>query len=326
VETFLALAVVVGLWSFLALRRRRRDVAAVQALIERLRQDEPSRLTVQARDTLARRNHLQGENVSDHVERLLEGERNFYKYLIHIYLRRDAAALAALPEQVAALVEPYRKLVPTEEAGTATSAPTVTPEPEDTPALRQELNYLRQEHSKLGEHLRTTLDTVRKMIEEYATVFGKDRTFLEQATGDQILEALTKVVGDPSPQTTTPAAVTPIPAAESVTPSEPSKVLPDPESEDPEPSPDSLPDESFQEQEGLSWDDALATQAEAHQPDLVALHDLEEVTSTPTERADLTLDPFTPAADDGTAERIQAMVSAAEESWRELHDGVTSKS
>ena len=194
VETSLAMAVVVGVWSFFAIRRRRRDVAAAQRLVETVRREEPAHLA-RVRDFVARIH--QGQNASPIAERLLEGERDFYKKFIQIYLTRNASAFATLPDLVNLLGEAYRQLLSQAE-GIAAAPSTAFAESsrylgEEDPSTVQELLSLREEHGRLQEKFQITLDTMHRMIQEYASMYGKSCSALSQTTSDQILEALLTV-------------------------------------------------------------------------------------------------------------------------------------
>ncbi|CAK0774984.1 hypothetical protein CCP3SC1_780007 [Gammaproteobacteria bacterium] len=161
-EFSIALVCVLGIWSFLALRRRRRDMAAALALVESVRREEPMHLS-QMRGFISR--VVQGGNSSSIAERLLEEERNFYKHFIRIYLKRDADAFAMLPDEVKKLWESYSRLFASDEGDAAFSSPSQISEldhylGEEGPTPLQELRALQEAHSQLEarfEHMQKTL-------------------------------------------------------------------------------------------------------------------------------------------------------------------------
>ncbi len=216
VEASLAMAVVVSLWSFFALRRRRRDVAAAQQLVESVRREEPERLSLVS-DFVSR--IIKGNDPSPIAERLLEEERDFYKRLIQIYLSRDAEAFSSLPLMVDALGESYRRLLLQAEGFGDFSEPVSAPPsryldeddaPIPAPNLSHELISLRAEHGNLQEKFRITLDTMHRMVQEYASTYGKNCATLSNTTSDQILEALLVVSGADVPTKASPPPREPI--------------------------------------------------------------------------------------------------------------------
>jgi|GEM_PF-4309908 len=186
-EFSLVMLCVMGVWSFIAIRRRRQDVAAAQALVECVRREEPMQLS-RMRDLIART--TQGGNPSSVAERLLEQERNFYKHFIQVYLKRDAKAFATLPNQVKALGESYRKSFLSEKSDGTFSSSQISESDhylgEESPTPLQELRSLREAHDKLEARL----ENMQRMIQGYANAGEKDSSALNQPTNTQFAETL----------------------------------------------------------------------------------------------------------------------------------------
>ncbi len=196
VEVSLALVGVVGVWSFFSWRRRQRDVAAAQTLVDRIRRDDPERLS-QMIDFVSR--VIQGQNPTQIADRVLEEERSFYKRMIHVYLNRDAEAFASLPDLVDLLGESYRSILLQANIvpGAASVESTAYLGEEEVQSSSHELHALREERDKLKDQLRVTLGTMHRIIEEYASMYGRDASVMPRTTSDQLLEALMMIHGSP---------------------------------------------------------------------------------------------------------------------------------
>lgn len=212
-EGALVVVAVLGVWVFLTIRRRGRDVTAAQTLVESVRREEASHLS-RIHEVISRT--LQGENPSIIAKRLLDEERNFYKHIIQVYLKRDAAAFAVLPDQIKSLAESYQQLLiqvknaatssshtedePTQYLGEESSQYLQKESYEESYSSEESNQYLEEENTKLSqeiqmlkERLQLTLETMNKMIQEYSGIYGKDCISLTQTTNDDLLEAVIMV-------------------------------------------------------------------------------------------------------------------------------------
>ncbi len=146
-----------------SMRRKKYDHAAALALIGQIKDKEESRLE----ETRALAGRIPGASDTE-AEELAISIRNselaHYQLLVDSYIKRDAAAFRDVCESFEAATDPYRKM---EHARESTS--------EDVEVQivdPGEFETLREEKERLAEELKITMETMGRMLSEYACMYA----------------------------------------------------------------------------------------------------------------------------------------------------------
>jgi|GEM_PF-5028836 len=183
-ESLVALVGVAGAWLFFTLRGQQRDKNAAHGMIQHIHQNEPARIT-QIQESFSLK---KGES-SNEISQVLAEERQFYKKFLQVYLDRDPKVLASLPDQITGLLRSHARLCPAQSRAIPPPPPTPTTPQFIPPTSNAELESLRKEHDRLKTYLNTLLETLLRMMGEYAS-HTKNESILEETTVDQLLQAL----------------------------------------------------------------------------------------------------------------------------------------
>ncbi len=181
------LAIVCGVLVFLVLRRSGRDQGAVRKLVRKIKKSENERLE-RLRNLLTETHRFPDTELRETAATLLWNENRFYKKLIALYVDRDEKALVNVDEAVNALLQPYQDLLPRESA--PINDPGVVEDHsqavvEVDAAVQAELGRLQDENQRLSHELGITMDSMSKVLSEYAFLYGGGKC------SDQGLGALT---------------------------------------------------------------------------------------------------------------------------------------
>lgn len=146
-----------------AMRRKSRDHAAALALIGQIKDKEESRLE----ETRALVGRIQGASDTEAAElatSIQNGELAHYQLLVDSYIKRDAAAFRGVCESFEAATDPYRKMEHARES---------TPEDVEVQIVDPgEFETLREEKERLAEELKITMETMGRMLSEYACMYA----------------------------------------------------------------------------------------------------------------------------------------------------------
>jgi cell division protein FtsL len=173
-ELFLIFLVVAVGMVVSAFIKKQKDRKAVQGLIARVSEDEKRRKQ-ETRELLQERFQLTGETLEEAVVRINHGEKVLYQQFINIYLNRDTVVFPSLNVEFEAAVEPYRSLeiqFPEIEALPVSDAEASQGDGMPVADEEGELYVLRKENARLSEELRVTMDTMSRMLNEYASMFS----------------------------------------------------------------------------------------------------------------------------------------------------------
>jgi len=163
-ELFLLLAIALAGLLLASFRRRRRDRQAAQDLVDIIKQAEPQR-TAATRELLERHHGSTGDGLEEALHAIIRAEKLLYQRVITLYIKRDALALRALPIEVEALSEPLRGLL----MGGDSAAPGAG---ESAAVNTEELARLREENEGMQQELQITMETMSRMLSDYAAMFG----------------------------------------------------------------------------------------------------------------------------------------------------------
>lgn len=165
IELFLVLAIALAGLLLAAFQRRRRDHQAARYLVEAIKQAEPQRAAT-TRELLKQHYGYSGESLEQTLRTIMRAEKLLYQRVLNLYIKHDALALRMLPIEVEALSEPLRGLrVLSEGAAPAADAGSAA-------VSAEELARLQAENESLQQELQITMETMSRMLSEYAAMFG----------------------------------------------------------------------------------------------------------------------------------------------------------
>ena len=142
---------------------RRRDHAAIQALIARVRKERPQREQAIAR-FLGSGLGYQDSDLSDSTTRLARAELLLLQRFATLYRERDADLAGRFDGELNGMLDAYHALA---AAAAPAGDESVVPAADDA-----ELEALRRENTRLSEELRITMETMSRMLNEYSTMFA----------------------------------------------------------------------------------------------------------------------------------------------------------
>jgi hypothetical protein len=150
------------------LTRRQNAYRAAQQLVERIRHDTEPR-SERLRHKLSGIYGYQGEVLEQILHDLNRVEKQLYQNIINGFLKRDLIAFQQIDVDVDNLVLAYQGLEPSfdqaEAASVGKSSETVD---------RDEIERLQSDNQRLSEELKVTMDTMARMISEYASMFTSE--------------------------------------------------------------------------------------------------------------------------------------------------------
>lgn len=163
-ELVIVLIVVLGVAYLRNRAARRRDRAAIQALVARVRQERPQREQAIAQFLGAGLGY-DGAGSSDTTALLARAELQLLHRFALLYRDRNADLAGRFDGELNAMLDAYHALAASTLAGSAEEA--------GQPAVDDaELEALRRENTRLSEELRITMETMSRMLNEYSTMFA----------------------------------------------------------------------------------------------------------------------------------------------------------
>lgn len=173
-EALVALLLALIFMLFRATSRKKVERSQAIALVDRINGTDAQRLD-QLGTTLADPALKLDDAQRQHaLEELSSREKALYRLVIQAFLDRDTERLAQLDEHVRALSEPFRDLMkglteklPQQELGVLQTR---------LEAAEQEAQQALGEVERLGDQLRTALETLTEVSSEYARMFGEPKS------------------------------------------------------------------------------------------------------------------------------------------------------
>jgi hypothetical protein len=190
-ELLLGLGLVTLVLISRALIRKQKAYKAAQQLVERIRMDMEPR-SQRLRQILSNAFGYQGDDLEQTLHKLNRTEKQLYQNIINGFLKRDLIAFRQIDVDVDNLVLAYQGLEPSSRS----DSDAVETTPSDTD--KQEFERLQADNQRLAEELKVTMDTMARMISEYATMFS-DET-VGQADEEQVVlgdDQVDAFVGEP---------------------------------------------------------------------------------------------------------------------------------
>lgn len=181
-EITLALLIVLTVIGTKALRRRRRDRAAVNALVTRIKTDQPARVEKLA-GVLRDSGQLNDEDALNKAHDLIKRQNKFYQEAIDLYFTRNHEVLSRLDGRLEDLLSQYQVTTnPADGQAPAVDNAMVEQLSNNITALSQDLDKLREENAALSEQLRAAEHELSQLGREYVSAFTK-RKALKGAEG-----------------------------------------------------------------------------------------------------------------------------------------------
>ena len=159
----LFISIVISLGFFVAgINRKRNERKSVARLIGRINQDKERR-RAETHSLMQENFGFKGEELESIVNRISREEIRLYQGLINLFCKRDLHMLEVLHVECEGVTEPYRTLeLPKPDSG-----------PNDVESdLAAEVEMLKEENERLSTELGVTMDTMGKMLSEYASMYG----------------------------------------------------------------------------------------------------------------------------------------------------------
>ncbi len=179
-ELALIALLVLALLLYRVVSKGRKDQAAAQQLVERVKDGEQDRRQW-LMSLLQERHGMDGDELANKADELLRAERRFYEHFIDIYVQRDADEASNLSQSVQALLKRYTDMPP----------PTAVPEeapPGDTPAERE--SSPTRSAQELAADVALYRRTLNRVFNEYTAMFGVQLENERELTAREILERL----------------------------------------------------------------------------------------------------------------------------------------
>ncbi|OOZ37490.1 hypothetical protein [Solemya velesiana gill symbiont] len=156
----------------LSILKKRRDRDAARKLIERIKSDEERRKG-ETREILNEKYGITDEPLESSTVMIDHAEKFLYQTIINAYLNRDADAFENFAVDFESSVAPYRDLAIPEAGVTVVHKESQTARVQEIEVDESdELKVLREENARLSEELRITMDTMSRMLNEYASMYG----------------------------------------------------------------------------------------------------------------------------------------------------------
>ncbi len=168
-ELLMVLGAALAVLLVMGATKRKRDREAAMHLIKTVKDGEAKRREDIGR-WLKQKHGLTGEALDQGVRDMIKAEMLLIQRVANLYVKRDRISLRELNIDVESVSEPFRKL----ETGAAAAAPAVTGS-DEAPADNSGDEALRAENETLKQELQITMETMSRMLSEYASMFGSSQ-------------------------------------------------------------------------------------------------------------------------------------------------------
>lgn len=163
-EVFLVLLVAVISLLWMNARRRRADRQAAMFLVGVVKEREAERVAA-TREVLEQRFGYSGDALETKIREIIRTEKLLFQRVINMYVKRDVISMRELNIDVETVTEPFRTL--DVQAG-STAAPAASA----GSLSDEEAHVLRNDNESLKQELQITMETMSRMLGEYASMFG----------------------------------------------------------------------------------------------------------------------------------------------------------
>lgn len=185
-EVMLALLAGIGLISFLFVRNRKRDKAAIEVLESRLKKNSSTReqmysemIKSASSDEEAEVDNEEDEAFKEQAKEWVKKENKLYGHLIDMYVKRDTAMVSSLDKLLHEYTSSYLDVVVDMRTRLNEQQISMDEETQATlsrleaqgEVLRQELEGLKEENARLAKELQNAENEIDQTVREYASAF-----------------------------------------------------------------------------------------------------------------------------------------------------------
>ena len=163
VEALVVSLVILLIWIGVAIKNKKRDQAAVKALVDQIKNQSQTRLE-NTESFLVEKYGLEGNGLHSTAESIDKAEKKFMQEIINMYLHRDAQRLTSMDALIAEMVDAYKSPAPAAAPGAESIASSSDTE--------QQLAELKDVNAKLVDELRITKENMNSMAREFGNMFG----------------------------------------------------------------------------------------------------------------------------------------------------------
>jgi len=172
IEAVVLLGIAQLVWLLLVWRSRRREQRAVNTLIEVVTADAEARGQRNSAAISAALG-VKGEPLETHVNTVERAEKLVLQRMVLGWMRRDAAAVATLPEVVEGLVSVWRELLSSRGAATQPAPASAPADDEEKLQLRGQLLQAQEDRAIIDTEMSILRETMQRMLEEYAAMYQR---------------------------------------------------------------------------------------------------------------------------------------------------------
>lgn len=194
-EISLVLFLIVMVMIIVRIRQQRRDHRLAVALVNRIKQNQPSRLQ-QLAGLLQTSSDIAAAEAESRARELLVSEKALYSDVLKMFLGHDREKILQLDQDVTSLADAYQHMYDQSDAN----------EQEQSSEslllrMRRENSMLREERDTLRASLELSMKTIENMTSEYASMYegghkeGEQRLKNEMFKLRQQLNAMASEVG-----------------------------------------------------------------------------------------------------------------------------------
>lgn len=172
-EITAVLLTVIAIIGIRALRRYRRDQAAVNTLVINIMENQSERVAKLA-TLLKNSNNLSADAAQNRASELTKKQNKFYQDAIDLYFTRNSEILAKLDTRLENLLENYRTLL-NESTENKVDTAVVDKLSQDIAALTSEIGELHTENTNLNTQLQAAEKELDQLGREYISAFKKSK-------------------------------------------------------------------------------------------------------------------------------------------------------
>lgn len=189
-ELTLMLGAVIVVFLILRARRLKRERAMVNALVARLRENEPTRKE-QLLQMLKESCGFDENRSQEIMEAMSRNEKLLYSKSIRMFLGRERDNISHLDRDVNALVQAYVNLIQGDaetgnESGGGPSVLSFTAIRKENESLKDQTGQLKEEINRLRQELADAKQASENMMKEYATMFAGGQREGEMKVRDEM--------------------------------------------------------------------------------------------------------------------------------------------
>ncbi len=164
-ELFLALSIAVSILLYGRISQKRKDRKAAMHLVGFIKENDAKRQE-EIESFLSSKFSLDGEKLGQARHGLSQAEKRLYQRIVNMYIKRDEVALKEMHIDVEGITESLYQL----DAGASAAAGSSSAGSENGGDANS--NALRAENDALKAELQITMETMSRMLSEYASMFG----------------------------------------------------------------------------------------------------------------------------------------------------------